>query len=84
MSFHNTLALSASSSVSLICAAVRNSIKLSHLDIQQAFVQTPLNEEMYVNPLPGCGEVTGKTVKLNKSFYGLKQTSHEFHYLLMA
>lgn len=62
--------------------AVRNGVKLSHLDIQRAFVQPLLTVDIYMKLFPGCAELSGKIVKFNESLYGLKQASHESHQLL--
>ena len=34
--------------------------------------------------LPGCGELSGKTVRLLKCQYGLKQAGREWHMLLIS
>ena len=34
--------------------------------------------------LPGCGELSGKTVRLLKCQYGLKQAGREWHMLLVS
>ena len=52
-----------------------------HLDVAQAFVQAPLEEESYMRLPPGCCELSGKVVKLLKCQYGLKQASREWHLL---
>ena len=55
-----------------------------HLDVSQAFVQVPLKEEIFMRLLPGCGELSGKTVRLSKCQYGLKQAGREWHMLLVS
>ena len=52
-----------------------------HLDVTQAFVQAPLNEERYMRLPPGCCELSGKVMKLLKCQYGLKQAGREWHLL---
>ena len=55
---------------------------LRHLDIAQAFIQADLSEEIYMKLPPGCGELSGKIMRLNKTLYGLKQAALEFNKLL--
>ena len=55
-----------------------------HLDVSQAFVQAPLEEEIYMRLPPGCGELSGNVVKLLKGQYGLKQAGREWHLLLVT
>ncbi|CAN0130741.1 unnamed protein product, partial [Discosporangium mesarthrocarpum] len=56
--------------------------ELVHWDIKQAFVTAKLEEEVYVQICDGCGEWSGKTVRLLKLLYGIKQASREFDILL--
>ena len=48
-----------------------------HLDVLQAFVQAPLKEEIFMRLPQGCGDLSGKVVKLLKSQYGLKQAGRK-------
>ena len=48
---------------------------LCHFDAEQAFVQSNLDEDVFMRLPRGCGEVSGKVVRLNRSLYGLKQPS---------
>ena len=75
----------ASAPVEMI-AAIANEISLPvfHLDVSQAFVQAPLEEGIYMRLSPGCGELSGKVVKLLKCQYGLKQAGREWHLLLVT
>ena len=68
-----------------ITAAVANEKGLSayHLDVSQAFVQAHLKEAIFMRLPPGCGELSGKTVRLLKCQYGLKQVGSEWHILLV-
>ena len=54
-----------------------------HLDVFQAFVHAPLKEEIFMRLPPACGGLSGKTVRLLKCQYGLKQASREWHMLLV-
>ena len=52
---------------------------LCHFDAEQAFVQSSLEEDVFMRLPPGCGEMSGKIVRLNRSLYGLKQASRSWH-----
>ena len=45
---------------------------LCHFDVEQAFVQSDLEENIYMRLPQGCGRMSGKIVRLNNSLYGLK------------
>ena len=61
-------------SIRLLTAnACKLDLDLCHFDAEQAFVQSTLDEDVYL-PLPqGCGNLAGKVVKLGRSLYDLKQ-----------
>ena len=42
-------------------------------DVEQAFVQSKLDEDVFLRLPKGYGSVSGKIVRLNKSLYVLKQ-----------
>ena len=42
---------------------------MEHWDVKQAFVNAPLDETIYVHPVPGFF-VEGKILKLKKALYG--------------
>ena len=48
---------------------------LCHFDAEQAFVQSKLDELLFIRLPPGCSEISGKVVKLRRSLYGLRQSS---------
>ena len=50
-----------------------------HFDVEQAFVQSKLDEDVFLRLPRGCGHLSGKVVRLNKSLYGLKQASRSWH-----
>ena len=54
-------------------------LDLCHVDAEQAFVQSSLAEDVFMRLPPGCGEMPGKIIKLNRSLYGLKQASRSWH-----
>ena len=56
---------------------------LCHFDAEQAFVQSKLDEVVFIRLPPGCDELSGKVVKLGRSLYGLRQSSQTWHNHLM-
>ena len=54
-------------------------LDLCHFDAEQAFVQSSLDEDVFMRLPHGCGEMSGKIVRLNHSLYGLKQASRSWH-----
>ena len=57
---------------------------LNHWDIGQAFIQSKIDREVFMTLPDGCGEFSGRVVKLNKSLYGLRQSPRVFNQLLMS
>jgi len=69
-----------SSCVRLLSAiACECDLDLCHFDVDQAFVQADLEEDVFLRLPKGCGDLSGKVVRLNKSLYGLKQASRLWH-----
>ena len=62
----------------LTAMACELDLDLCHFDIEQAFVQSDLEENIYMHLPQGCGRMSGKIVRLNKSLYGLKQASRQW------
>ena len=54
-------------------------LDVCHFDVEQAFVQSKLDEDVFLRLPRGCGRLPGKVVRLNKSLYGLKQASRSWH-----
>ena len=52
---------------------------MCHFDVEQAFVQSKLDEDVFLRLPQGCSSLSGKIVRLNKSLYGLKQASRSWH-----
>ena len=50
-----------------------------HFDVEQAFVQSKLVEDVFLRLPRGCERLSGKVVRLNKRLYGLKQASRPWH-----
>ena len=69
----------AASSVKLLVAiAVKNDWELRQLDVKQAFIQADLDFNVFMKLPDGCGDKSGKVVKLKKSVYGLKQAGRRW------
>ena len=69
-----------SSCVRLLSAiACQCDLDLCHFDVDQALVQSDLEEDVFLRLPKGCGDLSGKVVRLNKSLYGLKQASRTWH-----
>ena len=50
-----------------------------YFDVKQDFVQSKLDEDVFLRLPRGCGRLSGIVVRLNKSLYGLKQASRSWH-----
>ena len=64
--YHETTSPTPTSAPVKMIATIANEKGLSvfHLGVSQALVQAPLEEEIFMRLLPGCGELSGKVVKL--------------------
>ena len=51
------------------------------LDINLAYLNAPLEEDVYMYPPPSSSTPKGKVWKLNKSLYGLKQSGKNWYKL---
>ena len=67
-----------SSSCALSAIACECDLVLCYFD-DQAFVLADLEEDVFLRLPEGCGDLSGKIVRLNKSMYGLKQASRMWH-----
>ena len=79
--FGETFAPTVSSScVRLLSAnAYELDLDVCHFDLEQAFIQSKLDEDVFLRLPRGCGRLSGKIVRLNKSLYRLKQASRSWH-----
>lgn len=72
-------------SIHVLCAlAVRLQLHFHHLDVDTAFLNGDLKEELYMRLPQGIGANSGKLVRLLRSIYGLKQASRVWNQLLDA
>ena len=84
--YHETTSPTSASAPVKMIAAIANEkgLPVFYLEVSQAFVQTPLEEKIYMRPPPGCGKLSGKVVKVLKCQYGLKHAGREWHLLLVT
>ena len=59
----------------LLALAAGEKLKLEHFDVTNAFTQSDIDSEIYVEPPKGYPEYKDKVLKLRKSLYGTKQAS---------
>ena len=52
---------------------------LCHFDVEQAFVQSHLDEDVFLRLPKGCDKLSDKAARLNKSLNGMKQASRTWH-----
>ena len=65
-----------------LAIAVQNDWPLYHFNVKQAFVQAKLDTDVYMKLPYGCGERTGKVVKLDRALYGIKQVGRQWSAVL--
>jgi hypothetical protein len=65
----------------LLAIAAAQDLEVYHVDIKTAFLNAPLEEELYMDQPPGYKHGT-KVCRLLKSVYGLKQAPRAWHELL--
>ena len=54
-------------------------LDICYFDVEHAFVQSKLDEDVFLRLPKGCGRLSGMIVRLNKSLYVLKQASRSWH-----
>ena len=67
----------------LTAIACELGLYLCHFDSEQACIQSKLDEDVYLRMPQGCGALSGKVAKLERSPYGLKQASRTWHNYLV-
>jgi hypothetical protein len=66
----------------MLTISVKYSLHATQVDFNNAFVQAPLKEPMYMSLPPGFDKDTGQCLKLTKSLYGHKHAAKLFYQLL--
>ena len=79
--FFETYAPTPSASCIRLSASIacEHDLDLCNFDAEQAFVQSELEEEVFLRLPQGCGKMSGRVVRLNRSLYGLRQASRTWH-----
>ena len=54
-------------------------LDVRNFDVEQPFVQYELSEDVFLCLPKGCGSLSGKIVRLNKSLCGFKQAFRSLH-----
>ena len=54
-------------------------LDLCYFDAERTFVQSNLDDDVFMRLPQGCGEISGKIVRLNRSLPGVKQPSISWH-----
>ena len=82
--YFETFALTASATSNRLVTAMacRLDWDLRHLGVDQAFIHSELDTDVYLRLSPGCRSVSGKVVILNKALRGLKQIGRAWYRLL--
>ena len=65
-----------------LAIAVQNDWPLYHFYVEQALVQAKLDTNVYMKLPCGCGERTGKVVKLDRALQGIKQAGCQWSAVL--
>ena len=78
MDYFNTFAPTPTVSSTKVAIAVQNDWPVYHFDVKQVFVQAKLDTDVYIKLPHGCGERTGKVVKLDRALYGIKQARRQW------
>ena len=75
--FGETFAPTVSSSCVCLSGAIAFELDLDvcNFDVKQALVQSKQDEDVFLRLPNGCGSLSGRIVRLNKSLYGWKQAS---------
>jgi hypothetical protein len=68
----------------LLTHAAVNDLPVSLLDFKTAFLNGPLNEEIYVTQPPGFSDGTTCVWRLHRALYGLKQAANAWHLALVS
>ena len=63
----------------LVALANTHGWDLRHFNMEQAFIQSDFDFEIYMRVPPGCGSMSGNIILLNRSIYWLKQSARQLY-----
>lgn len=66
----------------IVAKAAIGDWELHHVDVEHAFIQAQVENEMYFKLPPNYQEFEGAVKKLNRSLYGIVQASHKWNSVL--
>ena len=67
----------------VLALSVLLALRVSTIDFQNAFLNAPLTDDIYVHAPPGCEPLpNGYVYKLQRALYGLKQSPREWNIIL--
>jgi hypothetical protein len=62
-----------------LAIAAKNDWELTHMDIKNAFTESPLKEKIYLSPPQGVDVQKGHALRVLRSLYGLKQAARDWN-----
>jgi Reverse transcriptase (RNA-dependent DNA polymerase) len=68
----------------LLSIVTSENLSLHQMDIETAFLNGDLTEELYVCPTEGDSMSAGKVLRLHKALYGLKQAARDWYLKLTS
>ena len=63
----------------ILAIGAKRNMEIHQMDVKTAFLNSKLNEDVYMRPPPGFELPDGKVLKLKKALYGLKQSPREWN-----
>src|SRR5258708_21017846 len=64
-----------------LAIAAMKDLELIHMDVKNAFTESPLKEEIYLKPPKGVRVNSGYALRVLRSLYGLKQAARDWNLL---
>jgi hypothetical protein len=64
-----------------VAIAAMKDLELTHMDVKNAFTESPLKEEIYLKPPKGVRVNNGYALRVLRSLYGLKQAARDWNLL---
>ena len=85
----STPVLEADTLRSMLALGTRYNMELDVVDVEVAFLHSPLEEPLFARPMPAMDELSSayvgvRALRLRKAIYGLKQAGHNWHVTLAA